>query len=421
MIKNSINVMHISDIHCGVDDKKPPKYCLERAQTIQAFHRDFNEIPPEWKPDVIAISGDIGWTGCEEDYNKFQDFLQELLTESGLSSEDVVCCAGNHDKYLPKEYKLSDKIKGKSNFHLVDDVYSNLNVFSDNFKAYSENLRNMRIEPLINNSEVELSKYLYGYRVVKGLRFVVLNSAWLCDWRKDERQPDADKNNLLLDVNIVCQIARMIDSLPPLPTIVMYHHPKDWLKNSEIYNLNGADKFTTVGYVDNMAHITLNGHTHVLMDEHSRQKLCYTAGTVSSEDTYKSECRLLRIYVNNRDINLSRVQEGRYHAKWINGQVSWKFETNSELLPFDERAYRNIMSDLLTEMAGIIIAESRDENKIQNIISEMDILGIFKEVTTGVYIDASYDAEKNETTKTLQKTLNNSLRHEGTTEQKDNS
>ena len=157
MIKDSINVMHLSDIHCGVDDKKLPKYRLERKQTIQAFHRDFDEIPPEWKPDVIAISGDIGWTGCEEDYVKFQDFLQQLLIESGLTMDDIVCCAGNHDKYLPEGYKLSKNIKGKSNFYLVDDVYSNLSVFSDNFRAYSEYLKSMNIEPLINDSEIKIS------------------------------------------------------------------------------------------------------------------------------------------------------------------------------------------------------------------------------------------------------------------------
>lgn len=409
MPRNSINIMHISDIHCGIDGTKLPQYKFEREHIIQAFHRDFNKIPSEWMPDVIAISGDIGWTGCGDDYEEFSGFLNELLRETRLDSGSVVCCAGNHDKYLPENYRLPRKFKGKSDFYSIDDIYSNLDILSTNFQIYSDKLKGMGIASLKNGSEIELSKYLYGYRIVKGLCFVVLNSAWLCDWRKDKKHPNADQNNLLLDVNIVCEMVKIKENLPPLPIIVMYHHPKEWLRNSEISSLDDIDKLTTIDYVEDMAHIILNGHTHIPKEEHSRQKLRYTAGTISSDDTYRSECRLIRIYVDDEDIDLSSVAEGRYYTRWKRGKVSWEFEGSSELEPFDAKAERNnTIAQLNKVKQKLLVTQGLDSDE-DRAACRQDIMDIICSLTGRCYSEAGHDAERNEETITLPKTLRHVL------------
>lgn len=330
----SINIMHISDIHCGIDDKKSPKYRRERKDAIDAFYRDIVNIPIDWRPHIIAITGDIGWTGCSQDYKEFEKFLEKLLEATNLNPEDVICCPGNHDKYLPLNQKFPSSIKGISNYYSIDDVWNNIKPLACNFTNYSKELKNMGIKPLSNNSSLENTKYLYGYQVINGLCFIVLNSAWLCDWREDRKCLNADKNNLLIDGNIVLEILE--NELPMMPIIVMFHHPSEWLKSKEKSHPYSVP--TTIDYINEKANIILNGHTHEPQNEHFRNRLHYIAGTISSDDTYKSECYLLKIFINKDDVKLSTVIEGRYFAEWDNKKVFWRFEKNSASQYFDMQA-----------------------------------------------------------------------------------
>lgn len=330
MAKNgdTINIMHISDIHCGIDGTKTPKYRQERKEVIEAFHRDFKKIPADWRPDIIAITGDLGWSGQDSDYEEFGEFLKKLLEETDLQPESVICCPGNHDKFLPKDQKFPASIKkgvtprkGISKYYCVDDVWSNLEPLAGNFESFSRNLEKIGIASL-NNSGIESTKYLYGCRTIKGIYFIVLNSAWLCDWREDEKCPDADKGHLLIDANIVCEILEK--ELPQLPIVAMYHHTREWFKASEIESPDGTP--TAIDWINKGAHIILNGHIHDFRDDHSRRRLQYIAGTISSDDTYRSQCYLLRLHVNNDDLCMSFVEEGQYYSHWINKDVSWVFD-----------------------------------------------------------------------------------------------
>lgn len=334
--------MHISDIHCGMSSGKSPKYRLERDEAIEAFHRDFDKIPDDWKPDIIAITGDLGWSGHSDDYVEFNKFLENLLAETKLTTESVICCPGNHDKYLPKAHKFPATIKGVSKYHSINDVWNNLKPLAKNFNYFSKNLKALGIEPLCNNSGVESTRYLYGYRIIKGIYFIVLNSAWLCDWREDSILPEADKGKLLIDINIICEI--LGNGLPHLPVIAMYHHPKEWLKSSEL-SCTDDDRPTTVDRIYTKANIILNGHTHTPRENLSRRWLQYTAGTISSDDTYKSQCFLLRIHINKEDPKLSTVEEGQYYANWVDRKVSWFFRGDSGPKPFDIEKQLDILTE----------------------------------------------------------------------------
>lgn len=362
--KDSINIMHISDIHCGIDGRKSPRYRRERRDSIDAFYRDLKNIPKDWKPDIIAITGDIGWTGKSTDYKEFEHFLTELLKKTELNPENVICCPGNHDKFLPIDQEFPNSINGFSNYYSVDNVWNNIEPLSSNFTNYSKELKKMGIKPLCNNSSLADTKYLYGYQVINGLCFIVLNSAWLCDWRENKNRLDADRCNLLIDANIVLEIFE--NNIPEIPVIVMFHHPIDWLKQEEIYNPFNTP--TTIDYINEKANIILNGHTHQPQNEHNRERLHYIAGTLNSDDTYNSECFLLKIFINEDDIKLSSVLEGRYFAEWNNRQIFWRFEENSTPQYFDMQAAIDYLEKVKNSKSKItfssleFLENSKDEN-----------------------------------------------------------
>lgn len=365
---NVVNIMHLSDIHCG--EMNRPSYIRNRKDAIEAFHRDFCKIPDEWRPDIIVVTGDLGWSGNEEDYAEFKVFLEQLLKEARLTFENVICCPGNHDKCLPQDYKLSADIKGVSEYYSVESVWDNLTALTKKFECFSRKLKEIGIQPLCNKSQDELTKYLYGYRIIDGIYFMALNSAWLCDWR---REKGADRGKLLIDADIVCEL---IDTdLPALPIIVMHHHPKEWLRESEICCSTGGP--ATVDRIHEVADIILNGHTHEPREYASREWLQYTAGTISSGDTYKFQCYLLKIHINADDPKLSYVEEGEYFSGWREQKIYWSFTNKPIVKYFDimrlieqKEGQLKSLTEECKKLKGIIESRNNERNELREALGK---------------------------------------------------
>ena len=418
--KQTINIMHISDIHCGIGNIENPEQRMHRNSTINAFHRDFNEIPDDWKPDIIAITGDLGWSGCKSDYREFGNFFEKLINEAEVKRENVICCPGNHDKYLPKEQVLSPDIIGATDYYDINSVWDNQKILAEDFKYYSSWLRNLKIVPLENNSKLQSTKYLYGYREIEGVGFIVLNSAWLCDWRKDSRDyPDADRNHLMIDNSIINAIVE--NRRHEIPVIAMYHHPNEWLKTDEIQRRNNLP--CTIDSINKNADIILNGHTHHAMDEHPRQRLHYIAGTINANDTYNSECFILKMFINKENFKLTKLNDARYYSRWDQGEVAWHFEEHSTSICLDTKEQEKYMEELEKDLLpfrrlkesiqkelepqpemekhfrDLISALQKDINyselDLNHVLKVIYILGEF------VFSDAVKDADKNEHTRRL--------------------
>jgi hypothetical protein len=54
----NIILLHLSDLHFG--DKNETN-CAKRTNTLNKLLLTLKKLPTEWKPQSIAISGDIGW------------------------------------------------------------------------------------------------------------------------------------------------------------------------------------------------------------------------------------------------------------------------------------------------------------------------------------------------------------------------
>lgn len=84
--EEEVNILHLSDLHFEIEksDKKVYKINEKRQEKVIKSLidtlKDDLRVPVDWKPDVVVISGDIGWTGNIVEYKKYEKiFLEPLL------------------------------------------------------------------------------------------------------------------------------------------------------------------------------------------------------------------------------------------------------------------------------------------------------------------------------------------------------
>lgn len=380
MIKDrSINIMHISDLHFGIENTKgqDPAYLLERKQIIKAFHDYFNRIPTEWRPQIIAITGDLGWIGCESDYELFADFLKRLLDNTNLTIDKVICCPGNHDK------EVTEEVNGIEDFYSIERVWPEIDELSGYFRHYINSLKKNNIVPCRNGYESEEVKYLYGYRVIEDICFMVLNSAWLCDWRKDKKGYEADKGRLVLDKSVVSDAMlsreKEVEEVEKKLTVSLFHHPQPWLRTTEYSSPDLPP--CAFSRISNITNVFLTGHEHDSRSEHNRYMLAYSAGTLSSKDVVNSKCRIIKIHVDDSNKELSMVDTGVYYSQWNEKGVEWNFRLDERQLPINAHEYGKFLSKeniILTEHLEKRASDKRLEEKLHNLDIKKNIEKIKK-------------------------------------------
>ena len=92
-----IKILHLSDLHFGYEPASDPVSTAQaqRSNTLNALLDALNRLDSAWKPDMVAITGDIGWKGVEADYALAEEWLSKLLKTLGLTPDKLIMCAGN--------------------------------------------------------------------------------------------------------------------------------------------------------------------------------------------------------------------------------------------------------------------------------------------------------------------------------------
>ena len=171
--------LHLSDLHFGDQNETNS---AKRTNTLNKLLLTLKKLPPEWKPQSIAISSDIGWHGLENDYNIAESWLMELLKTLNLTANDIIPAPGNHDINL----KIAAAAAVPAN-HIKADELLDLDLLesvSVPFKGFEDFCKKMDIPPLTLGSK---SSYLAGSRVHNGITWLVLNSAWFCREGRKEK------------------------------------------------------------------------------------------------------------------------------------------------------------------------------------------------------------------------------------------
>lgn len=245
-------VLHISDLHFGWEGSASQE--VDRTLCLRSLVQCLHELDASWKPTIVCVTGDIGWRGAVEDYQKAREWLLELLTELNLPPTSLLLCPGNHDS--DRKLALSNvRPSQRSDAERVLQCPL-AKQYLDPFGAFEDFCRNLGVPPYLFDGK---ESYIVGFRRVSALNFVCLNSAWFS-------QGDNDKGSLWLGLPQI----RLMEAQGHLPkanscegesTITLLHHPREWYHEGEISAL-GNGQPNTFDYLCHRSHAILTGHTH---------------------------------------------------------------------------------------------------------------------------------------------------------------
>lgn len=344
---STVNILHLSDLHYGVQDADGG------SKDVVNLHVDAMEglcdalctIPekcPDWKPDVIAITGDVAWAAKESDYKQAAVFIKRLLDMFGLAPEDVVLCPGNHD--VDRElntYTFQIQSLKHAEKHLSVEGIKNRSQSFENFAKFSEGLG---IPQLKNSTGDKIVQYLYGYRDIKGIRFVVFNTAW----NVRSREPNEEEilwigpplTNDVFRKDIMTQSKNLGNDL----IITLFHHPFRYLDDAECYIYDQRRVVAQV--ILKASDIILNGHVHGEIREATfteNKAHTFISSTAFEKGSSRKGCQIIRIDRSRRCYSTKVIRYndcGEWEVKDFEADVPLDPVTAQEPFRFTEKAVR---------------------------------------------------------------------------------
>lgn len=262
------SILHLSDLHFRAGDPKGDQRDIVLAGALEVIRAlGASEVA---RPGLVCITGDIAAGGTREDYDLAQGWLEEVRDALGLSFDDFALCPGNHDverreaKYLIRPISASDadpvfiELLREGNEHdCFEDSQKSPIVPLRPFQEYIRFCHRIGLPPL--NQGESREGYLWGVRTHKGVRLIVLNSAWFAKDEKDDRHMHIGLS-LLERLKSKCGMDPIgQESGRPL-SVALLHHPRDWLAEEcrSAYPHRPAEW----EMLSRSAHIILHGHTH---------------------------------------------------------------------------------------------------------------------------------------------------------------
>ena len=311
-----VNILHLSDLHFGMEptEKIASTAVDQRNLTLEELTKTLAALDEKWRPDLVAVSGDIGWKGIKADYDQALSWFRDhLLPSIKLAPQSVVICPGNHDIDRNKTIgmKPPDTAKDADDWLKLEFLEN----FSRPFEAFVGFCEDLGISPVEIGDQCG---YLTGKTEKNGLRFVVINSAWFC-------RGDNDRNKLWLGKPLLEKMAANkqlmnpdnIDEDESPITLALFHHPHEWL-NEHDYNTYGSRQ-NTLEYLAKRSHVVLNGHVHARPAEPSRwsnQAWVVKGGASYAEYSYQNHFSILRICTASRRFERLTYEFDPGQNKW---------------------------------------------------------------------------------------------------------
>jgi predicted phosphodiesterase len=320
-LKDNICILHISDLHFGIEKVKPGlrEYRNTVLEKFLSWYGDMVKKNVNEAPEVLVVSGDISFTGAEEDFSEAKVFFEKLLNTKGnkIEPNNIVVCFGNHDmngeryiSYNARSKAFADRFTScpldRPAFNIGFDEFVSYDIEVENMFHRFENVERfcdeMKFSKACHRNE-DSYKHAYGScGSVKGIDFVVLNTEWDFWGNADV---DAKKGGALrigaktyLDAASTAGYnERILVELGTPARFVVYHRPLENLHVHERFvpGSKSADRRTGNLIIQNND-VSLNGHIHV------RGVKCvdYThtiivAGALYNDNTWDFSCNMITI------------------------------------------------------------------------------------------------------------------------------
>lgn len=333
-IKSKMNILHLSDIHFGTLDQAQLWY----GQLIEDLQQnlEINQL------DGLILSGDIANKSTPEEYESAQHFLDELLTDFPLKSEQIIIVPGNHDlnwQLSRQAYCLKYKDECHSNelqegfyIPISDDVVSIINLqkypqrfrnFKTFYDRYKGNIKEYQLNP-----EEQYSLDIFGDNIL----ILGLNSAWQLDHHYKSRASIND-NTL---TNALNEIRRNDTYKKRSLKIAVWHHPinspfEDRIKDSNFLERLAVNDFK----------LFLHGHIHRAENDQFRydlniegrqlHRICagtFGASTKELNTGIPWQYNLLKI--ENKKITVYTRKKESENGAW-EGDFRWRYGRNQVL------------------------------------------------------------------------------------------
>lgn len=286
-------VVHLSDIHIVTNNSN--NFILNKTEKLVDAVKNL-EI--NIQACFIVVSGDIAFSGKEEEYTIANDLVKNLiasLKDNLVNIEQIhsVFVPGNHDCYLGENVvrdTLVDAINQDPQKADSEDIAKLCTEVQSKYFAFMENFNADKLK-LTNNLY-----YQYLFLVgEKQILFSCYNTAWMS--QRHEKQ-----GNLFFSTKKLKEIDTNFDLV-----FSVFHHPYKWLQAD---NARAFQK-----YVEKTSDIILTGHEH----DHTRhvrrgsvgETNQYIEGGVLQDGSDKQNSSFNCIL-----IDIDKKKQKFYHFEW---------------------------------------------------------------------------------------------------------
>ena len=227
----SLSVIHLSDIHIkGTDDLILKKIDKLKAACVSSL--------PSNGDVVIAISGDIAFSGTKQQYSLAKELIDNIasyIAEQKTSKVYVVCVPGNHDCDFSRESSVRNVLIDSARSSTIDlDYYNNVTNVQAEYRKFAENYG-------INSDNI-----LPRIEITSGgssILFLLANSAWMSVLKETPGK-----------IIIPSHLYESVSPEDYNAVFYIFHHPINWLDPDL--------KKSFVDHVRQNADFVLIGHEH---------------------------------------------------------------------------------------------------------------------------------------------------------------
>lgn len=210
-----VAILHLSDLHIDSDNYQ---WLINKTEKIvAAVWSSFCECGKI----IIVVSGDIAYSGKEEQYKYAKDFFRALLSafaQKNLTGIDldnrIICVPGNHDCDFDKEDNvrkiLLERMKEKED-QLDVKVYETVSAVQDEYRDFARIILGDKDYTLSVNSNIRVK---VGD---KSILFRLYNTAWMSSLKESQ-------NSIIMPMNLVAQEKYNSDLV-----ISLFHHYYSWI------------------------------------------------------------------------------------------------------------------------------------------------------------------------------------------------
>lgn len=221
--------LHLSDIHF----KKHEKYETQRMR--DSLMDKLKEIVKTKPVQMVFITGDLVYQGGEYDDN-LEDFINEIVSISGVSYDNLFIVPGNHD--LTRTQTRTYIIKGlrEKNDSFEEDTIENL---KNGFKRYDNFVKRICQNAVIDN---------YALYKREDINILTMNTSFTAG-------TDDDAGKLVVDKKAFYKIIKGLKDKEKCINIAIGHHP------IELFAVESQEKINNM-FIDYNVDLYLCGHVH---------------------------------------------------------------------------------------------------------------------------------------------------------------